>query len=654
MLARIANSCSIAALALTLCVAAHGATPQLDYAAVAGAAPEPLPPRPMSAQDMGAFIDGLMAIQLKSKPAAGATVAVVKDGAVLFTKGYGYADLEKQVPVDPERTLFRPGSISKLFTWTAVMQLVERGRLDLDADVNMYLEGMQLPKSFPEPVTLRNLMTHTPGFEDGGIGYLMARNEAGLVPLGEFLARHIPTRIRPPTTDFSVGSNASYSNWGTALAGHIVASVSGMSFDDYVQQNIFTPLGMTSSTFQEPLPAELQAHMSKGYKVETGAFEARGFEFIHNFGPAGSLSASAADMAKFMLAYLQGGAVGEGRILQPGTVEQMHARALSPNPALNGIALGFYETWINGRRAIGHGGDTVYFHSELLLVPEADFGIFVSFNTSEAGLASVDAANAIVRQYFPARLPQLEVRADAKERNGRYAGSYRALRHSYTKAEKVFAALGGDIAVAAMPDGTVMFRDLLETTPSRWIEVGDGVFRKTTDDTFVAFVGGNGGKATHMVGPFPAIAFHRLQWYESPTLHGVLVAIALVLFIVMTVSAIRHRKDDREGARQLRWARTSLALAGILMVGCLIGLGLTLAGGIDELIFAFPTTFYVALTLPLLALLPLAAAVFFTVQLWRARAWSMGGRVFYTATTLVALLFLWMLGYWNLIGYRVG
>ncbi len=643
-----------ALLACVLAGMAVAASASVEYQAVSGAAPQPRPrAEPLSAAELTQFIDGTMAIQLDAKPAAGATISVVKDGALLLAKGYGYADVEKRLPVDPEQTLFRPGSTSKLFTWTAVMQLVEQGKLDLDADVNTYLKDFKLPQTYPEPVTLRNLLTHTAGLEDGGLGYLIARSEKDLAPLGDFLELHMPARIRAPTKDFASGVNASYSNWGTALAGHIVATVSGMEFDEYIERHIYQPLGMNSSSFREPLPPGLRERMSQGYRFKNGQFEKHDFEFIHNFGPAGSMSTTATDMAKFMLAHLNNGLLGEARILKPETAQLMHSRTLSPNPALSGGALGFYETFINGRRAIGHGGDTVYFHTQLLLVPEENLGVFVSFNTDNAGFASVDIARAVIKHVLPADLPVVKVRPDAQQRNARYAGSYRALRHSYTKAEKVLAAFG-DFSVAAMPDGTLMFRDILEAHPTRWIEVGDGVFRQELDDTFVAFVGGEGGQATHMVGPFAPIAFVRVGWYESPMLHALIIVLGIALFISMLVSAIRRRKADRAGAPGLRWARFVLAAVGVLLIGFLLAIVIAVAGGIEELIFGFPTSFYVALALPLLAL-PLAVlAIYFAVQLWRARAWTLGTRVHYSVTLLSALLFFWVLSYWNLIGYRIG
>ncbi|HEY7698254.1 MAG TPA: serine hydrolase domain-containing protein, partial [Vicinamibacteria bacterium] len=208
--------------------------------------------QPQSREELEAFLDGAIASQMRSYHVASATVSVVKDGELYFAKGYGWADREKRTSVDPEKTLFRPGSISKLFTWTSVMQLVERGKIDLDADVNTYLKDFKIPDTFPgKPVTMKHLLTHTPGFEDGALGYLLIKDEHQLVPLSASLAAHVPWRVRPPWT------YSSYSNYGAALAGLIVANVSGMPFEEYVEKNIFEPLGMSHSTFREPLPKAL-------------------------------------------------------------------------------------------------------------------------------------------------------------------------------------------------------------------------------------------------------------------------------------------------------------------------------------------------------------------------------------------------------------
>jgi CubicO group peptidase (beta-lactamase class C family) len=656
MTIRIATMLAIAGCTLPLLAHSNdgGSASSLAYQANESATPRPLAPHgPTTVEEMEAFVDGFMDAQMKSGPVAGAVVVVVKDGQVFFQKGYGYEDVEKQVPVDPAQTLFRPGSVSKLFTWTSVMQLVERGKLDLDADVNTYLKDFKVADTYPQPVTLRNIMTHTAGFEDGAVGYLFAAKAEDLLPLGEWLAAHQPARVRPPTTDFGDGTSASYSNWATALAGHIVEVVSGQSFDDYVAQHIFQPLGMGRSTFGEPLPDTLTPRMSGGYTFEAGAFKSHGFEFIHAAGPAGSLTATGADMGRFMLAHLQDGALGDGRILEPETAQLMHSRVMSPDPALNGHALGFYETYINGRRIIGHGGDTQYFHSVLSLMPETGLGLFASVNTGgEGARTSVSLERAFFKHYYPAELPVVKPPADAAKRNARYAGSYRTLRHSYTKFEKVFAAFGGD-DVTAMPDGTLLMGDIFGN-PARWVEVGDGVFRMQNADAFAAFKGDDGGRATHVVGLFPPIVAERIAWYETGKLHGFIVGIAVLLFITILVSAIRQRRVDRALTGQLRWARPALALSGGLLLLFLVAIGLILAGGFEGLIYKIPPSLYLALTFPLLAIPFALLGAWFAVGLWRSRTWTFGARLHYSLAAVAALAFLVVLNYWNLLGYRFG
>ena len=215
----------------------------------------------MTATDVEAFLDGLVPLQLKQADIAGATISVVKDGKLLFAKGYGYADVANKKPVSAQETLFRPGSISKLFTWTAIMQLYEQGKLDLDRDINEYLD-YKIPDAFGKPITLKNVMTHTPGFEEQ-VKDLITQN-SGAPNLGQYLKTHIPARIYPP------GTVPAYSNYATAVAGYIVERVSGRPFDEYVAENIFKPLNMTHSTFTQPLPSNLAPLMSNGYRLGFG------------------------------------------------------------------------------------------------------------------------------------------------------------------------------------------------------------------------------------------------------------------------------------------------------------------------------------------------------------------------------------------------
>src|SRR6185437_12610126 len=345
--------------------------------------PSSLPPAQLTQADLTAFFDGLVPLQIERDDIAGAVVAVVRDGKVIFAKGYGYADLAKKKPVSAEDTLFRCGSISKLFTWTAVMQLVQDGKINLDADINQYLD-FRIPEPFGKPITMRNLMTHTPGFEET-IRDLITVDPKHIPSLRDYLVNHEPKEIFPP------GTTGAYSNYGATLAGYIVQRVSGQPFDDYIEQHIFEPLGMTHATFRQPLPKDLQPLMSQGYERASGG--AKKFEIVTPF-PAGSVAISAMDITHFMMAQLNNGTYAApetvrpcpncaplevigAQILRPETVKEMHTRQYAPDPRVNAMCLGFYEETRNGHRIIGHGGDTQYFHSDLHLILDANTGLFV-------------------------------------------------------------------------------------------------------------------------------------------------------------------------------------------------------------------------------------------------------------------------------------
>ena len=434
----------------------------------APASPVPTPEHPLTAADVDAFLDGFMPAALNTAEVPGAVVVVVKDGRVLFEKGYGYADYARHTPVDPKRTLFRPGSTSKLFTWTAVMQLVEEGKLDLDADVNRYLD-FRIPLYRGVPVTLRMLMTHRAGFSETARDLLTYGKAPP--PLGEVLKRYVPPRF------FTPEDGPGYSNYGASLAGYIVERISGMPFEAYVQQHLFAPLDMPNSTFQQPLPPALAEHMSKGYETwnQTGP----GFEIV-DMPPAGSLSSTGEDMAHFMIAHLQDGRYGESRILSPQTAQMMYTTLWKAFPDLNGNALGFYQQNINGHRIIAHGGDTDFFHTDLSLFLDDHVGLFISVNGR-----GKDALGEFIRdsllhsfadRYFPAAgsPPNSHVdAATAKAHAALIAGSYISSRG----APSTFIALVGLIeptVVTANPDGSITTAPIgiketfIETEPFLW------------------------------------------------------------------------------------------------------------------------------------------------------------------------------------------
>ena len=403
--------------------------------ALAASPARPVLSGPTDPAELGAFIDNLMASEMKANQFPGAAVTVVKDGQLFFQKGYGYADLEKQTPVDPSTTIFRIGSTTKLFTWTAVMQLAEQGKLDLEEDINTYLD-FKIPGTFPQPITLKHLLSHTPGFEEQNDGHFATRAEE-LTPLDQYLKTHIPGRVFPP------GKIAAYSNYGAALAGYIVERVSGMPLAEYVEKNIFTPLGMTRSTLRQPLPPALAADLSNGYHYAQGEgdYVKAGFEYVVDY-PAGSASSTATDMAKFMLAHLQNGQLGDARILSEKTAQQMHSQLFTSDPRILGMAYGFFETSINGHRIISHGGDTQFFHSNLWLIPDQNTGIFVATNGAGGATIATMLIYQYMDHYYPvASSPAPAPSADFASRVKPYLGTYYSARRNFTTFESLMGGM---------------------------------------------------------------------------------------------------------------------------------------------------------------------------------------------------------------------
>lgn len=453
--------------------------PALTPEQAAELAARPLPPvdthgAALTESDVAAFSDGLIPASLRRDDMAGLVVVVVKDGQILFHKGYGFADVSARKPVDPARTLFRPGSVSKLFTWTAVMQLVGQGKIDLDADVNRYLD-FTIPPAFGKPVTMRELMTHTAGFEET-LRPLLLGNPTSIELLDSVLKGALPARIFPP------GEVPSYSNYGATLAGYIVQRVSGEPFDGYIQRHIFAPLGMAHATFVQPLPKALAGDMAKGYMLASGP--PTPFEMI-SMGPAGGLSASGDDMARFMLAHLGDGAYDGRRILSPEMTVRMHAVALQVFPHLLPMAHGFYRDDRNGWVVLEHGGDTGVFHSLLALIPKARVGIFLSVNSTGKDNGSSRLRGAYLRgfmdRYFP-RMPGADAPtlknalADGQKVSGDYAISRRGdstFMRLLSLMSPVTVSVDdkGILTVSALTDAAGNPKHWREVAPMVWQEV---------------------------------------------------------------------------------------------------------------------------------------------------------------------------------------
>ncbi|NIJ35909.1 CubicO group peptidase (beta-lactamase class C family) [Sphingopyxis panaciterrae] len=552
------------------------ATKSAPAATNAAAAPTagPAPVAALTKQDIDSWLDGYMPFALERGDLAGAVVVVVKDGQVLTQRGFGYADLAKRAPVDPERTLFRPGSVSKLFTWTAVMQEVEAGRIDLDKDVNAYLDFKIAPYR-GKPVTMRQLMTHTSGFEEHG-KRTMFEDPKFQISLGDYVKT-------PPKRIYAPGTTPSYSNYGTALAGYIVERVSKTPFDTYVERRIFQPLGMTRSTFRQPLPSAFAPWMATGYRK--GSAGPSKFEIVGP-GPAGALSATGADMGKFMIAHLAQGA----GLMKPETARMMHDTPLTILPPLNRMELGFFETNINGRQVIAHLGDTQLFHTALHLFTNENIGIYMSFNATGEQASVGPVRRALFEQFADRYLPGNEMpatRVDAKtsaEHAKMLAGNWLNSR----RAESNFYALAsfiGQMTVSVDAKGNLIVpaaRDL-NGVPAKWVETAPFVWHNANGHGRLAAQIVDGKAVRWSIdGISPFMVFDRAPASKSaawlkPALYAGF-AILLITLLQWPVSALirRHYKAplalQRRSLLAYRGVRVAAALVLAMIAGWVISL----------------------------------------------------------------------------------
>ncbi len=644
---RISTGCTLAALLAMVSLSSPGLaqSPSLvpavptpaTTATVAGAAPaqsNPAQPTPtLDKRDLEAWLDGYVPYALARADVAGAVVVVIKDGQVLLQKGYGYADVATRKPVDPDNTLFRLGSVSKLFTWTAVMQQVEQGKLDLDHDINTYLD-FTIPPYEGRPVTLRNLMTHTGGFQET-TKQLIYAEPATAPSLQAYLKQNLPPRI------FAAGTTPSYSNYGATLAGYIVQRVSGETFDDYVDKHVFAPLGMQHATFRQPPPAALRPLISQGYELASDP--AKAVEVVGP-APAGSSSVSGADVAKFMIAHLQDGAFQGQRILQASTAQTMHTTALNNIPPLNSMLLGFYQMNRNGHRMIGHAGDTQWFHAELTLFLDDHVGLFIGMNSigaeGAAGPIRIGLRQGFTDRYFPAASPPAAIdtkaaRADAAQ----LAGTYVTSRREETTFFSILYYLLSSTPIDALQDGKIMSSGLknLASQPEHFDPIGPFVWRATGGKTRLAAKLAADHAATWTDDESPYEVYTLVPWYKNavwlrPALIASVVSLLLTALFWPVTALYRRRYGaviPLRGAAvaSYRLTRAAALLDGLLMVAWPVTIvimlqNFALNGSADPWLVVLQWLTIVVLPLSLLIFLWNALRVWTGLSGLSARLWS--------------------------------
>jgi len=638
--------------------------------------------------ELESFVEGVVTKIMSDRHIAGAQVSIVRNGEVVLLKGYGIDSLNPERKVDPKRSLFRIASVSKTFLWIALMQLQERGQLQLTDPINKYLpDTLKIADDgFTQSIRIIDLMNHTAGFEDNLQG-LFQGDETSLLPLAEHLQRFRPRRVREP------GQIMSYSNYASALAGAIVAHVSKMEYERYIEERILAPLQLTAISFREhytfhaesglpqPMAAEHVADQASALEWGNGVWNMPPNEYLVSMAPAGVASASAEAMARYMRALLDPSILEQAGILKATTYAEMRSPSFQFIPGMNTIHHGFFNGSLGLRSRVNvdnfsQTGSTLHFFSVMVLIPDlgvspsylsqvadsekvdsksGSLGIFVTTNSS-GGRALVEALpEAILAKYFPTKnsaaspAPVAELQA--------YAGTYRNLRRSFTQLEKLKSVVD-TITFVATSDGYLQAN--AGTNPPKFERMAQDVFRQIDGDSMLAFVRDESGRVTQLSAMFGAYqaSFDRIGFFQSARWFVLSVFAAIVTSIVVPIAALVRR---RRAIAQSQWERRSAAIATIaaglwILFAVVFAVLVAQFQGIDaedRFFHSYPaTTLKVMLAVILFASALSIAAVPATVVGWRDGQWTTWRRLRHAFVLTIFVALIATLASFNALGFR--
>lgn len=597
----------------------------------------------LTEQDVEEFVDDLVPTQLKEYNIAGASIAVVKDGEIIFTKGYGSIDVEEKLKAD-SNTLFRVGSITKLFTWTALMQLIEQGKIDLDTDITTYIEDIKIPDNYVEPITVRNLMTHTAGFEDKFSNLFMSKDRK-TISIKEFLTNDKRKRI------FAPGEMIAYSNYGALLAGCIIEEVAGMKYEEYIEENILNPLSMSRTTFYQPA-SEKFGNVSKAHWYSDGKYRKYEDAFT-NYIPAGAMSTSANDISKFMIMHLESGRYDNKVVLEEETANMMHSRQYASDERLPGICFGFMEWKRNNKRIIWHSGGTAFFKSLLMLIPDENVGVFISYNSPNSDKARSEFRQQFLNRYYPIEYETFKPLKGYKERVHRYEGFYKEGRTAVSNSDKLIYALSRFEKTTANEDGTLAFKD------TKYIEIEPLVFHELNGQGKLIFHEDKKGNIKYLFQDFePHEGYIKISWHQNPYYHMIVFCFCMIIFILTLITRMKKLlfNEKNNTAYELRKIENlSLLICSLNLlfpIGAALGLWIEIMLN-QRVLFtgAVPLLFKISLFPPVVSSVLTIITIAYLVKLVKNRNCSSYKIVYYSIVMFSSLVFICWMYYWNILGF---
>ncbi len=604
--------------------------------------------------DFQTFMDTTFQKKMKEQHVPGAVITVVKDGQVIFSKGYGYADLENKTPMTADKTLVRIASVSKVFTYTAMMQLYEQGKVDLKADANKYLKGYSLKNEYSTPVTVEQLLTHTSGIDDNRIADL-AKNKKDLLSINDFLKKHLPKVVRKP------GAIINYSSYDTALTGGIVEQISGKPLNNFIEDNIFKPLEMNNSVLNRDMnPKGLES----GYTYDKGKFSKARTEGYFNNYPIGAIISTSENMGKFMIAQLNNGAYKDKRILQENTAINMHKQHATFDSRLPGMAYGFNEKIVKGYRAIDHAGyspDNIY--SDMTLFSDENLGVFISVNQGNNNVPDEIIAE-MVQKYFPKKegIKDNKTSYTSKSDLKDFVGTYRFSESAKSTFHKADAfPEGEDLTISLKNEKNLAMTGRDVFTGSKYTttiaEVEPLVFKRADTGEYVVFKKDQSGKIYYLAQQQDSWhgTYEKLKCYELPVVQISIGAFCLIIFLISIIFSIGRTAYIIIKKKGKELNRLKKAVLGMSFGISFLNIFFIVAA---LYVLGEPTRYGMAMEAKLLLCVPILSLflnllfLVYAVVNWMKKNGKLFSRIYYFIIAFTGILYIWFLNYWNFLGFK--
>ncbi|MBZ9625863.1 beta-lactamase family protein [Clostridium sp. FP2] len=595
------------------------------------------------------FTDDFFGKNINKYNVPGVAIAFVKDGQVSFMKGYGYSDVENKISVDPEKTVFKLASVSKLLTATAVMQQYEEGKIDLNKDVNEYLKNFKIKDTFKEPITTKSLLTHTSGFIQSNIG-IGTRDQFKIKKLGDYLKTAMPKREYEPNRFFS------YSNQGMSLAGHIVENTSGKSFEDYIEERIFKPLNMENSSFKQPIPKDMELNKAVSYGYWTQKKSLFRTEPTYDqLGPSDGCYTTVSDMSKFIIANLNGGKYKGNQLLKETTMEEMHKQQFTNNVKMPGQAYGFWESFENNKRGLFHTGTIDGYANLLYMMPEENVGFILCYNLATDKLRS-EFLTSFLDKFYPVTdsKPVIPLK-DYKERVKQYEGLYWGVDKPRDTIDKLEVLMSdGLVRAKGNENGSLKLMSYYGENMGDYIEIEPGIFKNVNSEEIITFKGSSHTENNSYLYVKNNV-FIKVKWYQNPAPSIIPALVSLIVIIVspfiLVFAFIRKKTENKKrGSLEKYAAYIGLFASTLILIFCGVTCIVTSKLGKYAFMFGISLSLKIILIIPVLLCGVSLCLLAISILAWKNSYWARFNRCFFIIYTVAVVMFLMFLKFWDMIG----